>query len=49
VSRRLAFKSCLLLLDIFKVEVMEILRQLAFYAMIDRPEINNTIRINDTE
>jgi hypothetical protein len=28
----------LLLLDIFKIEIMEILRQLAFYATIDRSE-----------
>jgi hypothetical protein len=39
----------LLLLDILKVEVMEILWQLFFYPMIDRPEINNTTRINETE
>jgi hypothetical protein len=37
-SRILAFESCLLLLEVFKVGVMEILWQLAFYAMIDWPE-----------
>jgi hypothetical protein len=31
-------KFRLLLLKIFKVEVMEILRQLTLYTMIDRPE-----------
>jgi hypothetical protein len=41
----LAFESCLLLLEIFKVEVLEILRQLAFYTTIGKPETNNTIRI----
>jgi hypothetical protein len=45
----LAFESHLLLLEIFKVEVLEILRQLALYAMIGKPETNNTTRINQTE
>jgi hypothetical protein len=45
----LAFESHLLLLEIFKVEVLEILRQLALYATIDKPETNNTTRINQTE
>jgi hypothetical protein len=49
VSRTLAFKSLLLLLDILKVKVLEILWQLAFYAMINRPKINNTTRINEIE
>jgi hypothetical protein len=39
----------LLLLNIFKVEVLEILWQLTFYVMIDKPEINNTTRINEAE
>jgi hypothetical protein len=39
----------LLLLEIFKVEVMEILWQLALYATIDRLEINNTTKINQIE
>jgi predicted YcjX-like family ATPase len=39
----------LLWLKIFKVEVLEILRQLALYAMIDRPEISNIQKINQTE
>jgi hypothetical protein len=45
----LAFESCLLLLEVFEVDVLEILRQLAFYVMIDMLEINNTTRINETE
>jgi hypothetical protein len=49
VSRTLALKFRLLLLDIFNVEVLEILRQLALYVMIDRPEISNATRINQTE
>jgi hypothetical protein len=49
VSRTLAFESRLLLLKVFEVDVLKILWQLAFYAMIDKPEINNTTRINETE
>jgi hypothetical protein len=45
----LAFKSRLMLLDIFKVEVLKILRQLTLYATIGKPETNNTTRINKTE
>jgi hypothetical protein len=36
VSRTLAFKSRLLLLEVFEGDVLEILRQLALYATIDR-------------
>jgi hypothetical protein len=42
----LAFKSRLLLLDIFKVDVLEILQQFVLYATIDKPEISNIHRIN---
>jgi hypothetical protein len=49
VSRTLAFESRLLMLEVFEIDVLEILRQLAFYATIDRLEINNTTRINETE
>jgi hypothetical protein len=49
VSRTLAFESHLLLLEVFEFDVLEILWQLAFYVMIDRPKINNTRRINETE
>jgi hypothetical protein len=45
----LAFKSCLLLLKIFKVDVLEILRQLALYATLHRPETSNIHKINQTE
>jgi hypothetical protein len=38
-----------LLLEVFEVDVLEILRQLAFYVRIGRPETNNTTRINRTE
>jgi hypothetical protein len=43
-SRILAFKSCLLLLKIFKINVLEVLRRLALYATIDRPKTNNTTK-----
>jgi hypothetical protein len=49
VSRILSFESHLLLLEVFEVDVLEILQQLAFYVTIDRLEINNTTRINETE
>jgi hypothetical protein len=39
----------LLLLKIFKVDVLEILWQLALYTMIDRPETRNTHKINQTK
>jgi hypothetical protein len=48
VSRILSFEFHLLLLEVFEVDVLEILQQLAFYMMIDRLEINNTTRINET-
>jgi hypothetical protein len=48
-ERTLAFESRLLLLEIFKVKVLEILWQLTLYAMIDRPKTNNTTKINQTE
>jgi hypothetical protein len=41
VSRTLAFESCLLLLKIFKIDVLEILRHLALYGTIDRLETSN--------
>jgi hypothetical protein len=44
-----SFESHLLLLKVFDVDVLEVLRQLTLYMMIDRPEINNTIRMNETE
>jgi hypothetical protein len=38
MSWTLAFESRLLLLDVFEVDVLEILRQLILYTMIDKPE-----------
>jgi hypothetical protein len=49
VSRILSFESHLLLLEVFEVDVLEILQQLAFYVTIDRMEINNATRINEIE
>jgi hypothetical protein len=49
VSRTLAFEFRVPLLEVFELDVLEILRELAFYATNDRPEINNTTRINETE
>jgi hypothetical protein len=49
VSRTLAFKSYLLLLKIFKVDVLEVLQWLALYAMIDRPKTSNIHEINQTK
>jgi hypothetical protein len=48
-SRTLAFKSHLLLLKIFKVDVLEVLWQLILYVMIDKPKTSNTHKINQTE
>jgi hypothetical protein len=41
----LAFESYLLLLEVFEVDVLEILWQLTLYTTIDRSK-NNTTRIN---
>jgi hypothetical protein len=43
------FESRLLLLKIFEVNVLKVLRQLTLYSTIDRPEANNTTKINQTE
>jgi hypothetical protein len=48
MSRTLAFKS-FLLLEIFKVDVLEILRQLTLYATIERLKTSNIHKINQTE
>jgi hypothetical protein len=45
----LAFKSRLLLLEVFEVDVLEVLRQLALYMTIDSLKANNTTKINQTE
>jgi hypothetical protein len=49
VLSTLAFRFRLLLLDIFKVDVLKVLRQLALYTMIDMPETRNIHKINQTE
>jgi hypothetical protein len=45
----LAFKSRLLLLEVFEVEVLEILHRLALYSTIGRPKIGIIHKINQTE
>jgi hypothetical protein len=42
----LAFESHLLLLEVFEVDVLEVLRQLTLYATIDRPETSMRTTIN---
>jgi hypothetical protein len=49
VSRTLAFKSRLLLLEVFEVNVLEVLRWFVIYVMIDKPKTSNTIKINQIE
>jgi hypothetical protein len=44
----LAFESCLLLLDVFEVDILEILHQFILYATIDKLETNNIHKINKT-
>jgi hypothetical protein len=44
----LAFESCLLLLDVFEVDILEILQQFILYATIDKLETNNIHKINKT-
>jgi hypothetical protein len=46
VSRTLAFNFRLLLLGVFKVDVLEILHGLALYLTIGRPETSNIHKIN---
>jgi hypothetical protein len=49
VSRTLAFKSRLLLLEVLEVDVLEDLHRLALYSMIGRLETSNIHKINQTE
>jgi hypothetical protein len=49
VSRTLAFKSRLLLLEVFEVDVLEVLHRLALYSMIGRPETSKIHKINQIE
>jgi hypothetical protein len=46
VSRTLAFKSRLLVLEVFEVDVLKILYRLALYLTIGRPETSNIHKIN---
>jgi hypothetical protein len=46
VSRTVAFKSRLLVLEVFEVDVLKILYQLALYLTIGRPETRNIHKIN---
>ncbi len=46
MSRTLAFESRLLLLGVFKVDVLKILHELALYSKIGRPETSNIHKIN---
>jgi hypothetical protein len=48
-SRSLAFKSHLLLLKIFEVDVLEVLRWLALYVIINMSETSNTKKSNRIE
>jgi hypothetical protein len=43
----LAFKSRLLVLEVFEVDVMEILHRFALYLTIGRPETSNIQQIED--
>jgi hypothetical protein len=49
VSRTLAFKSRLLHLEVFEVNILEILKWLALYSMIGRLEISKRTKLNKTE
>jgi hypothetical protein len=46
VLRTLAFKSRLLLLEVFEVHVLEVLHRLALYSTISRPETSKIHKIN---
>jgi hypothetical protein len=46
VSRTLAFKFHLLVLEVFEVDVLEILHWLALYLTIGKPETSNIYKIN---
>jgi hypothetical protein len=39
----------LLLLEVFEVDILEVLHRLALYSMIGRPETSNIHTINQTE
>jgi hypothetical protein len=45
MSRTLAFKSHLLLLKVFEVDVLEVLRWLALHSAIDKLETSKSTKI----
>jgi hypothetical protein len=49
VSRTLAFESRLLMLEVFKVDVLEVLRWFTLYSMIGRPKTSKRKKINKIE
>jgi hypothetical protein len=49
VLRTLAFESCLLMLEVFEVNVLEILRWFTLYSANGRPETSKRTKINTTE
>jgi hypothetical protein len=49
VSRTLAFESRLLMLEVFEVDVMEVLRWFTLHSIIDRPETSKENKTNKTE
>jgi hypothetical protein len=49
VLRTFAFKSHLLMLEVFEVDVLEVLRRFTLYSTIGRPETSKRTKINTTE
>jgi hypothetical protein len=49
MSRTVAFESRLLLLEVFEVDVLDVLWWLVIYVTIDRPETSHIIKINQTK
>jgi hypothetical protein len=49
VSRTLAFESRLLMLEVFEVDVMEVLRWFTLHSIIDRLETSKENKTNKTE
>jgi hypothetical protein len=49
VSRTLAFDSRLLMLEVFEVDVLEVLRRFTLYSTIGRPETSKENKINKIE
>jgi hypothetical protein len=49
VSRTLAFESRLLMLKVFKVDVLEVLQRFTLYSTIGRLETSKRTKINTTK